>query len=192
MRTSFEKYKKDVLSKSDKSSIGDTDPRIKGLCDNINSKKDYYTTSSCSGRISLVKDNTKKLPGLFLWRTHDKTTLEELNKELKKAIGSTKDELIYFKQEPCLVVVSCKNKESQKALFTIARNNGWKKSGIISTDNRYIIELMSTENISFPIIKDNKILVNQEFLDFIIEESNRKLELTWKKIDRLYELIKDL
>ena len=136
MNTSFDKYKQDVLGKKDKSSIGDTDEKIKDLCNKINSMKDYYTTSSCSGRITLVKDNTKKLPGLFLWRTHKKISFEEIAREI--VILSSSDDkdskIVYFKQEPCLLVVSCRNPESQKKLFEIARNNGWKKrNGDITT-----------------------------------------------------------
>ena len=212
MVTSFDKYKKDVLGKKDKSSIGDTDEKIKGLCEKINSMKDYYTTSSCSGRITLVKDNTKKLPGLFLFRTHEKTSFEEIKQEMVSLsfsdIENLKDsqifdsnessddknskfhkDIIYFKQEPCLLVVSCRDSKSQKKLFEIARNNGWKKSGIISTDKRFIVELMSTENISLPIINNGKILVDDDYLKFLIKEANRKLELSWEKIEKLKGLI---
>lgn len=194
MVTSFDRYKQDVLGKKDKSSIGNTDERIKELCKKINSMKDYYTTSSCSGRITLVKDNNKKVPGLFLWRTHEKTSFEELKNEMASLLSSDNknskfEELVYFKQEPCLLVVSCRNPESQKKLFEIARNNGWKKSGIISNDKRFIIELMSTENISLPLINNGKILIDDDYLKFLIKEANRKLELTWDKIERLMGLI---
>ncbi|MDD5192985.1 MAG: hypothetical protein PHF67_00190 [Candidatus Nanoarchaeia archaeon] len=190
MVTSFDKYKQDVLGKKDKSSIGDTDEKIKSLCDKINSMKDYYTTSSCSGRITLVKDNTKKLPGLFLWRTHEKTSFGELKLQLENSKFAKDDSgIVYFKQEPCLLVVSCRNSESQKKLFDIARNNGWKKSGIISTDKRLIIELISAENISLPIINNGEVLVDDNYLKFLVKEANKKLELTWKKIEKLNSLM---
>lgn len=188
MQTSFDKYKKEILGKKDKSSIGDYDEKIQELCNKINSMNDYYTTSSCSGRITLVKYNNKKLPGLFIFRIHEKTSFEEIKKELDKTAKETK-ELVYLKQEPCLIVVSCRNSESQKKLFSAARNNGWKKSGIISTDKRFIIELMSTENISLPVVNNGKILINDDYLKFLIDEANKKLELTWGKIERLKELI---
>ena len=188
MQTSFDKYKQDVLGKKDKSSIGDYDEKIQELCEKINSMDDYYTTSSCSGRITLVKYNKKKLPGLFLFRTHKKSSFEEIKKELNKAAEETK-ESVYLKQEPCFIVVSCRNSESQKKLFSAARNNGWKKSGIISTDKRFIIELISTENISLPVVDNGKILIDDEYLKFLIDEANKKLELTWKKIEKLNSLI---
>ena len=56
----FSQRKKDVLLKSDKSSIGNVDEKISSLCNKINSKEDFYTTSSCSGRILLMKDMTEE------------------------------------------------------------------------------------------------------------------------------------
>ena len=53
----FEKEKQDFLSKKDKSKKGSIDDGIIGLINLINSKSDYYTTSSCAGRIVLL-DNS--------------------------------------------------------------------------------------------------------------------------------------
>ncbi|KAL7516359.1 hypothetical protein ACHAWX_001382 [Stephanocyclus meneghinianus] len=49
-----------VLSKRDKSSAGRIDPRAVSICSVINSRNEYYTTSSCSGRCFLyVGDGIK-------------------------------------------------------------------------------------------------------------------------------------
>jgi len=79
MTVTFDKRKKDALSKADKSSIGGWDSKIKGLCEKINKSDDYYTASSCAGRIVLIKNVLKKGPGLFVFRTHDKIKLMHLN-----------------------------------------------------------------------------------------------------------------
>ena len=71
----FERRKQDVLGKEDKSSIGGIDEKIKKLCDIINKKKEYYTLSSCSGRIVLIRNIDKKQPGLFFFVSHDKIKL---------------------------------------------------------------------------------------------------------------------
>ncbi len=57
---SFVQQKKSTLSKLDKSSKGDWDKKIVNLCEKINSLENFYTTSSCSGRIVLIVDNIKK------------------------------------------------------------------------------------------------------------------------------------
>jgi tRNA(Phe) wybutosine-synthesizing methylase Tyw3 len=47
----FDFDKKQILAKKDKSSIQGVDSGIRKLVDIINSHNDYYTTSSCAGRI---------------------------------------------------------------------------------------------------------------------------------------------
>ena len=188
MTFNFDNTKKCILEKDDKSSIGEVDKPIKDLCDKINSNKDYFTTSSCSGRIALIIEDGRKAPNLILFRTHKLTNFNELKKEIKKA-SENKESTIYLKQEPCLVVVSSRNKEKQMKLLSEARNNGWKKSGILSIDRKLLIELMSTEVISFPVINRGEILIGDELLNMFVGRANDNLNKGWKKIDNLKDFI---
>ena len=56
----FLKEKSGFLSKKDKSRKGHIDKDIAKILSKINSKKDYYTTSSCSGRIVLLEKLSNK------------------------------------------------------------------------------------------------------------------------------------
>ncbi len=56
----FNKKKREILRKEDKSSKGSLDEKIKELCIVINSHPDFVTSSSCAGRILLVKSFEKK------------------------------------------------------------------------------------------------------------------------------------
>ena len=67
----FLQRKKSILSKPDKSSKKSWDKKIIKLCDKINLSENYYTTSSCSGRIVLMQDQEKKEHDLFLKGYHD-------------------------------------------------------------------------------------------------------------------------
>ena len=51
----FEQQKKTVLSKLDKSKKGSIDKGILKLVNTINKNSNYYTTSTCSGRIILLE-----------------------------------------------------------------------------------------------------------------------------------------
>ncbi len=188
MRDDFSKRKKDVLSKSDKSSIGKWDEKIAKLCDKINSLENYYTTSSCSGRIILMIDQEKKGADLFVFVSHKKISFEELKDKLYLALKKNKK--IKFKFEPCILHISCKTLEDAEKLYEKAKIAGWKKSGIIGIKNGFTIELNSTERLEFPIIQDKKILVSEEFLKIVLEESNKKLEKVWEKIRKLEVAIK--
>ncbi|MBW2966012.1 hypothetical protein KY342_02835, partial [Candidatus Woesearchaeota archaeon] len=50
----FENQKKTFLKKIDKSKKGGIDKEIIPLVNKINNSRNYYTTSSCSGRIVLL------------------------------------------------------------------------------------------------------------------------------------------
>ena len=184
MTITFERRKKDILGKNDKSSIGEWDERIKDLCVKINKSRDYYTLSSCSGRIVLIKNIDKKENNMFLFRTHEKIKLEELKREIeksKKYNGS-----VMFKQEPMIMHVACRNMICADKLMKKSQESGFKHSGIISlAENRVIVEIKGDEILSFPIIENGKLIADENFLRIIVKESNIRLEKTWKKIEIL-------
>ena len=184
----FSKRKKDVLLKLDKSHIGKWDEKIAELCNKINSLENYYTTSSCSGRIILMIDAEKKGENLFVAFYHNKISFEELKKGLNLALK--KNNKIKFKLEPCILHVSCKTLEDAEKLYEKAKLAGWKKSGIVGVKNGFTAELNSTEKLEFPIIQNKKILVDDDFLKIVLDEANKKLEKSWMKIKKLEEGIK--
>lgn len=195
----FLQRKKDILKKLDKSSIGEWDEKIKSLCEKINSSKNFYTTSSCSGRIIVMVDQDKKGPGLFEFVSHDLVDFKELKEVLSKICENGSDTLrVYpeksfskiftggkFKSEPPILHICCENIESAEEILNKARDSGWKRSGIISLGKNIIVELISTEKLEFPLIKDGRILVDDNFLKIVLEKANFNLEKGWLKIEKL-------
>ena len=180
----FKDMKKKQLTKSDKSNIGSWDPKIKGLCDKINKKKNYYTTSSCAGRVVLLKASDKKIENAFLFRTHKKISFKELKKALKEVDYKG---LVEFQQTACILHVACASLKDAQSLVDKAKFCGWKRSGIMATDRRFMVELHSTENMSFPIMFKGKVLVDDDFLKVVVKQANEKLERVWVKVGRLGE-----
>lgn len=181
---SFNQRKRDVLSKLDKSSKGDWDKRIKELCDKINSLENYYTTSSCSGRVVVMVDQDKKESDLFRFVSHDKVSLKELN-GLK-----SNNETLKFKQEPCIIHIACKTLVDAEKIYDLGKKAGWKKSGIISSGKRFVVELNGTERVEFPFSLKGKLLVSDEFLRIVVKKVNSNLEKSWEKIEKLEKLLK--
>jgi len=181
----FQQQKQKQLSKADKSSIGGWDKKIKELCNKINKTKKYYTTSSCAGRIVLIKALDKKAKDVFLFRSHKKISFNELKKALEKI---KYDKLVEFQQTTCILHVACEGLKDAQNIVNKAKQAGWKRSGIIG-GKRNMVELHSTENISFPIMEKRKILVDDDFLRLIVKQANKKLERTWKKIENLEKII---
>jgi len=176
----FQKRKKDILSKLDKSSKHSWDKKIISLCEKINKNKDYYTTSSCSGRVVLNKDLDKKEPGVFLWVSHEQIKLEKLKEVLVGLHGN-----VIFKQEPVILHVACKTLKNAQEIVDKAKLVGFKRSGIIASKSRFVCELLSTEKLELPVIENNKLLVSDSFLKIIIKKSNENIKKGWVKIEKL-------
>ena len=185
MNILFQREKLAFLSKKDKSSKRVIDGAILPLIKKINSKKDYYTTSSCAGRILLLKEKEKKQKDIFLFVTHEKISFKELRRALDNI--SYKN-LVYFKQEPCILHVACSSLKNAELLVKKARNCGWKKSGIV-IGRKIICQLISTEYITLPIMLNNKLLVNDAYLKLLVKEANKKLMRTREKIKKLEKII---
>ncbi|MBD3252314.1 hypothetical protein GF386_01135 [Candidatus Pacearchaeota archaeon] len=181
----FDLEKKKQLDRQDRSNIGNWDLKIRSLCNKINRKRNYYTTSSCAGRIILMKYSDKKEENIFLYRTHNRISFKELKKALKEI--NYKD-LIEFQQTSCILHVACRSLEDAQDIVDKAKFAGWKRSGIMSTRKRFMVELHSTESMSFP-VKQERILVDDYYLKLIVKIANSKLERIWNKIKKLKEII---
>jgi len=183
-RDQFEFRKQNQLNKNDKSLKHSWDIRIVKLCDKINKLPNYYTTSSCSGRVLLLKDCKEKRDDLFVKVWHDEIKL----KEVKKILESIKQKgMFYFKQEPCILHVACKDLESAQKIHDLAKLSGWKRCGIIASNKRFIVELNATSKLEFPIIDKGRILVEDEFLEVVVREGNKRLGRSWEGIKRFEE-----
>ena len=183
----FLRRKTSILSKPDKSSIGKWDEKIVFLCNKINSSENYYTTSSCSGRVVLMIEQEKKSHNLFLAVSHELISFNWLENNLNKIIKNKKLNklLIKFKCEPPILHVICRNLGNASLLLEKAKSSGMKHSGIHYIGKSIILEITGDDRLEFPIFSKNKILVNDDFLKLTAKESNKKLKNSWKMIEKL-------
>jgi len=183
MTERFQQRKEAILSRVDKSSIGKWDEKIKKLCNKINAKENYCTTSSCSGRILIMVDQEKKGAGLFVIISHD--ILKEKN--ILKNLDLKKN--LKFKSEPPILHIACRELKDAERILKKIRDAGWKRSGIISLEKNITVELIGTDKLEFPLTKNGKILVDKNFLGIVIEKANKNLKKGWKKIEKLEKII---
>jgi|TARA_B100001964_G_C14250416_1_gene609639 tRNA wybutosine-synthesizing protein 3 len=186
----FQKEKKEFLAKKDKSRKGSIDAKIKKLVGKINSLDDFFTTSSCSGRILLlaIPKSNKKNEVQYLFRLHKKINNNEF-KKLIKIMKSKKipKEDVWFIVQPVILHIACKDIDNAKKLLNTARDIGFKISGIISIGkSKIILELISTEKIEAIVSKNGKLLIDEDYFKVLVKEGNKKLEKTWKKIEKFY------
>lgn len=180
----FEKHKKDFLKKPDFSKKGRIDKDIRPLVKLINSLEDYYTTSSCSGRIDLFVKRKKNL-SKWLFVSHDKVGLKKVKTALKKL---PKDD-VWFMMEPPIFHICSRDIESAQKMINIMKSVGLKRGGIISTKRKIISEIIGTEKIEAIIAEKGKLIVNDDYLKALVIAANKKLTISRNKLKKLYKKI---
>jgi tRNA wybutosine-synthesizing protein 3 len=183
----FDKSKKEVLDKlylPDKSKKGNVDEKLIPLIDLINKQDNFYTTSSCSGRISIFTDNDSKIKNGSEWLfvTHNETSFEQIKDSLTKISNS----LTLFKVEGLILHVACRTYEDAVKFMVLCQNNGFKHTGIIGVNKRFIVQVLGVDRFEAPIGIKKELLVDIDYLYFLIEQANIKLQKTHNKIDRLF------
>lgn len=180
----FELRKVNALTRKDKSSKGKIDKKISSLINVINSCDCFYTTSSCSGRVVLIEETGKKHKNAVLWSCHSKITKQQLVSAIKEAMKKCKKSAtLVLKFEPCVVALIAKTLDDAARIVKIAKQIGWKRSGIaINKRGKIFVELMSTEILSLPVPDEN---INDKMIDILVKEINKKFSRTWQKIEKL-------
>jgi tRNA wybutosine-synthesizing protein 3 len=179
------------LYKPDKSRKGDVDKPIIPLIDYINSLKDYYTTSSCSGRIYLLTESDKKPDVKWLYVSHEKTPIKKISDALdEKNLERYPKERIWFRQENLILHVACRTIADANRILRIARDIGLRRSGIIADSKIIVVEICSTEKMDVPVAEKGKRLVTESYIKLITNIANQKFLKGREKLRKLEEEIR--
>lgn len=187
----FQQWKNQCLNKCDLSKKGSVDEDISHIVAYINGHDHYFTTSSCSGRMILfdaVSDcpDVQKQNCSWLFVTHQKCLPEDLFAGLGKSAGEAT-----YKFEPFVLHVQCKHLEDAQLLHTVAINSGFRNSGItVGKKGKIIMAVRSTHCLEVPLSHRGKVLVSDEYLDFLVGVANQKMEENLKRIERFNECLK--
>ena len=173
----------------DKSRKGSIDKPIVELIEYINSLENYYTTSSCSGRIYLFTEADKKPDVKWLYVSHEKVNAKNIIEALK---GKLPKQRIWLKQENLILHIACRTMDDANKILNIARNIGFRRSGIIADSNIIIVEICSTESVDVPVCEKGKLLVSKEYLKLLVKIANQKFMKGRKKLERLEEEIRKI
>lgn len=176
----FPNNKKTFLAKMDKSKKGDIDTKVVPLLETINALPEYYSTSSCSGRVYLWKGTGKKSETQWLKVSHD--VIDEKFFECDEKTG-----VIWLRLEGMILHIACKDLEAAINLLEKARKF-YKKSCILSASSKIIVEIRGSEFMEMPLYKDGTLLFSGDFL-WMNEVINQKLEKMWKDAERFRKSI---
>ncbi|MBC7081312.1 MAG: hypothetical protein H5T44_03615 [Thermoplasmatales archaeon] len=166
------------------------DEKVLPIVEKINKKEDFFTTSSCAGRIVIIEvpHFGMKRNARFLGKWHDKIDEKDLRNAIKKA---KKGEIWFLVQSP-IFHISTISIENAKKILSIANNSGFKYSSIKNFNGRFIVEILSSERIDVPIGKDGRIFVSDEYLEILRDIANHMIEVIDGKLKRLEKNIENM
>ena len=180
------------LYKPDKSRKGNVDAPIIPFIDYINKLDNYYTTSSCSGRIQLLTESDKKPEVKWLYVSHEAVTEENILNVL--SVDNVKNypmDRIWLRQENLIFHIACRTMDDADKLLKIARDIGLKRSGVITDANIIIAEICSTEKMDVPVAEEGKLIVSEEYIRTITKIANQKFLKGREKLIKLEKEIRE-
>ncbi|WCJ20164.1 tRNA wybutosine-synthesizing protein 2/3/4 [Euphorbia peplus] len=197
----FQKRKAATLSSLsssdiDKSPKGTVDAPIIPLLNSINSHPSYFTTSSCSGRISILAhpkstQTTKKKArgGSWLFVSHDPADPEVILPLLfpSGSVSLSQSTNLVFRFEPLIIAVECVDVEAAQLLVSLAISSGFRESGITSVSKkRVIVGIRCSIRMEVPLGESDKLLVSPEYVRFLVEVGNEKMEANGKRTQSFF------
>ncbi|MCX6803415.1 MAG: hypothetical protein NTY48_02475 [Candidatus Diapherotrites archaeon] len=189
--TRFEMTKKHHLNTYEEAKkMGRMDKDFIPLCNYIAKTKNYFTTSSCAGRIALISlgpEETKQ-ESAFYRKWHRKVKPKEVLEAFKEYKGS----VLWFKQEPLIFHLGTNSIENAKKILELCEKTGIKRAGIKSAkEGKYIIEMLGTQNITTPIV-DQKMRASEEYVKYLAKKGNEKFEKNQALIKKLFKNAKEI
>lgn len=160
------------------------DEGIVPILDLINSNENYYTTSSCYGRIVLLEipNLGDKKNAKFLGKWHREIKPEEVFSALEKSSG--KGQLWFLAQSPILHVY-VKNIKSADKLVKIAVTCGFKHSSFKTSEKNIIVEIASTERIDTPVGLNGKLYCDKKYIFLLSNIANKVIKKSFLKLEKL-------
>jgi len=161
---------------------GKVDSDIIPILDIINSYDNYYTSSSCYGRIVLLEipEIGDKKNARWLGKWHHKINKKDIYESLKKAeLG----QIWILAQAPIIHIYSNTIQDADNIVKT-AISCGFKNSGFKSISNNIVIEITSTERLDAPVGLNKKIFCDDDYLSFIVDIANTVFERSTKKLEK--------
>uniref|UniRef100_A0A8C9DNM5 tRNA wybutosine-synthesizing protein 3 homolog n=1 Tax=Prolemur simus TaxID=1328070 RepID=A0A8C9DNM5_PROSS len=186
----FRRWKAQSLSKADLSRKGSVDEDVVELVQVLNAQEQFFTTSSCAGRI-LLRDGgingfeVQKQNCCWLLVTHKPCVKDDVIVALKKANG---DAVLKF--EPFVLHVQCRQLQDAQILHSVAIDSGFRNSGItVGKRGKTMLAVRSTHGLEVPLSHKGKLMVTEEYIDFLLNVANQKMEENKKRIGRFYNCL---
>lgn len=164
------------------------DKEVIPLVNQINDLEDFYTTSSCAGRLTIISKEAvrSKYKTDFIFKSHNP---EDLKLEKIGFPISYRQKELWMLLEPPNFHVGARTHQSAIALVKLAQKCGLGKSKYQSINPAVVVEILGTGSLSLPLGFDGEMLVSQEYLTRVLKLASQMLTEEQK---RLYRFSKSL
>ena len=168
----------------------EVDKKAVPIIEKLNGIDEFFTTSSCSGRIVIIELPSigNKIDARFLGKWDDKIKIQDIKNALKNAENGE----IWMLAQPPIFHVSAADIDAASKLIKVARQSGFKNSVIKSIGKRVMVEIRSTEEVDTPLGMDGKSLCNEEYLSLLVSIANEIMDRIEKKLDMFKRKIEEL
>ncbi len=171
--------------------IGYLDHGIKDLLIDIFNLKDYYPTSSCTGRVIAVDTPApwRRKGSYVVFKRHSEISYEDLAKLLSIPVVTT---LWVIASGPILHIMARTPKHAL-ILLRKAREAGFKHSGLMASSKRgYLVELVTGIWIGIPVKDAERILISRDEIGGIVDVINRAIADGRARLEALRRAVREL
>ncbi|WP_297488633.1 hypothetical protein [Thermococcus sp.] len=161
------------------------------LLEKINALDNYFTTSSCSGRISVMEmpHFGDKVNSVWLGKWHREVAVEEV----LEAVGRHNSGQLWFLVRSPILHVAARTMEDAVKLLNLAVGLGFKYSNVKSISHKkLLVEIRSTERMDVPLGENGELWVDGYYIERIVGIANAQVRRFKGKLKRLEEEIKKL
>jgi tRNA wybutosine-synthesizing protein 3 len=166
------------------------DQGVLNILEAINSHPDYYTTSSCEGRVQLIQMEKigDKKDSNVLGKWHQGTNIKELTGALETWNG---DGYLYLLTQSPIFHVRCRDLDSAVKLQQIGFDSGFRYSTLRSMKlsqgrpSTITVELLTSLRLDIPLAHQGLLYPSREYLDFLLERCNSVLGMCKQRLGNL-------
>lgn len=185
----FLESKEKAIDALKKAKINDkVDKKILTILDLINKSNEFYTSSSCAGRIVLLEipkiGDKRNAKFLGIWHR----TIKSL--DLLSALKQAKTGLLWIIAQPPIIHVSAKTANAADSLVKIANASGFKNTAFKSFRKNIVVEICSTERLDAPIGEDGVLFCNKYYLNLLVKLANEVILKSDLKLKRFKNQLK--
>ncbi len=187
----FEKRKKKAMEKLRQAlTLNKVDAEVMPIINLLNSFPQWFTTSSCAGRLALLSKGgiRSKYDAAFWFKTHDPGVFHQVKRRLPRDFKGQ----LWLLVSPPMFHVAARTLKDALLLQQLARHARLGYTKIQSISPSIIVEVLGTGNMAIPIGQDGQIFISSLHLERVLELAAKMLAEDQARMWKWYDLLKEL